>query len=46
MYSVWIKIDNSLPLIELEDSFPTKAEAQAAIKGKRSRFRAKIVKVS
>jgi hypothetical protein len=46
MYSVWIKIDNSLPWIELEDMFQTKAEAQALMRGKRSRFRAKIVKVS
>jgi hypothetical protein len=46
MYSVWVKIDNTLPWIELEDSFQTKAEAQAAMKGKRSRFSTKIVKVS
>jgi hypothetical protein len=46
MYSVWIKLDSSLPWIELEESFRTKAEARIAIKGKRCRFRTKIVKVS
>ncbi|MCW4046250.1 MAG: hypothetical protein NWE99_01615 [Candidatus Bathyarchaeota archaeon] len=46
MYSVWIKIDNSLPWIELEENFQTRAEARAAMKGRRSTFKAKIVKVS
>lgn len=32
MYSAWIKIDESLPWIELEDVFRTKAEAQKAAK--------------
>jgi hypothetical protein len=46
MYSAWIKIDNSLPWIELEETFRTKAEARAAIKEKRSNVKTKIVKVS
>jgi hypothetical protein len=32
MYSAWIKIDDSLPWIELEEAFQTKAEAQKAVK--------------
>ena len=32
MYSAWIKIDKSLPWIELEEVFRTKAEAQKAAK--------------
>jgi hypothetical protein len=32
MYSAWIKIDDSLPWIELEGAFQTKAEAQKAAK--------------
>jgi hypothetical protein len=30
MYSAWIKLDDSLPWIELEKAFQTKAEAQKA----------------
>jgi hypothetical protein len=32
MYSAWIKIDESLPWIELEKAFQTKAEAHKAVK--------------
>jgi hypothetical protein len=32
MYSAWIKIDESLPWIELEEVFITKAKAQKAAK--------------
>jgi hypothetical protein len=31
MYSAWIKLDDSLPWIELEKAFQTKAEAQKAV---------------
>ncbi len=31
MYSAWIKLDDSLPWIELEDAFKTKAEAQQGV---------------
>ena len=31
MYSAWIKLDDSLPWIELEEAFQTKAEAQKAV---------------
>jgi hypothetical protein len=46
MYSAWIKIDDSLPWIELEGVFQTIAEAQEAMKEKRSNVKIKIVKVS
>ena len=45
MYSAWIKIDDSLPWIELEGAFQTKAEALKAIKEKRSKVKIKIVNV-
>jgi hypothetical protein len=32
MYSAWTKIDESLPWIELEEVFRTKADAQKAAK--------------
>jgi hypothetical protein len=31
MYSAWIKLEDSLPWIELEEAFQTKAEAQKAV---------------
>jgi len=46
MYSAWIKIDDSLPWIELEGAFQTKAEAQEALKERRSKAKIKIVKMS
>ena len=46
MYSAWIKIDDSLPWIELEGVFQTIAEAQEAMKEKRSKVKIKIVKTS
>jgi hypothetical protein len=45
MYSAWIKIDESLPWIELEEAFQTKAEAQKAVKEILSRARIKISKL-
>jgi hypothetical protein len=46
MYSAWIKIDDSLPWIELEGAFQTKAAAQKALKERRSKVKIKIVKMS
>jgi hypothetical protein len=46
MYSAWIKIDDSLPWIELEGTFQTKAAAQEALKERRSKVKIKIVKIS
>jgi len=31
MYSAWIKLEDSLPWIELEEAFQTKAEAQKVL---------------
>jgi hypothetical protein len=46
MYSAWIKIDDSLPWIELEGAFQTKAEAQKAVKERRNKVKIKIVEMS
>jgi len=45
MYSAWIKIDDSLPWIELKEAFQTKTEAQEAIKEKLGKVKIKIVKM-
>lgn len=45
MYSAWIKIDESLPWIELEETFQTKAEAQKAAKEMLSNAKIKISKL-
>jgi hypothetical protein len=45
MYSAWIKIDESLPWIELEETFRTKAEAQKAAKERLSKAKIKISKL-
>ena len=45
MYSAWIKIDDSLPWIELEEAFRTKAEAQKAVKERLSKVKIKIAKL-
>ena len=45
MYSAWIKIDDSLPWIELEKAFQTKAEAQKAVKEVLSKAQIKISKL-
>ncbi len=42
MYSAWIKIDDSLPWIELEEAFRTKAEAQKAVEERLSKIKIKI----
>jgi len=45
MYSAWVKIDDSLPWIELKEAFQTKTEAQEAIKEKLSKVKIKIVEM-
>jgi len=45
MYSAWIKIDDSLPWIELEEAFQTKAEAQKAVKEILSKTKIQIAKL-
>jgi hypothetical protein len=45
MYSAWIKIDDSLPWIELEEAFQTKDEAQKAVKEILSKTKIKISKL-
>jgi hypothetical protein len=45
MYSAWIKIDDSLPWIELEEAFQTKAEAQKAVKEILNKAKIKISKL-
>jgi hypothetical protein len=37
MYSAWVKIDDSLPWIELKEAFQTRTEAQEATKEKLSK---------
>lgn len=43
VYSAWVKIDDSLPWIELKEVFQTKTEAKEAIKEKLSKIRMRIV---
>jgi len=45
MYSAWVKIDDSLPWIELKEAFQTKTEAQEAIKEKLSKVKIKIIEM-
>jgi hypothetical protein len=45
MYSALIKIDETLPWIELEEAFQTKAEAQKAVKEILIKAKIKIAKL-
>jgi len=45
MYSACIKIEESLPWIELEEVFQTKAEAQKAVKDMLIKAKIKIAKL-
>jgi len=45
MYSAWVKIDDSMPWIELKEAFQTKTEAQEAIREKLSKVKVKIVEL-
>jgi hypothetical protein len=44
-YTAWIKIDDSLPWIELRETFQTKTEAQDSAKEKINAAKIKIVKL-
>jgi len=45
MYSALIKLDDSLPWIELEEEFQTKAEAHKAVQEALSKAKIKISKL-
>jgi len=45
MYTAWIKIDDSLPWIELKETFQTKTEAEESAKEKLNSVKIKIVKL-
>ena len=44
-YTTWIKIDESLPWIELTETFQTKTEAKVSAKEKLNAVKIKIVKL-
>jgi hypothetical protein len=44
-YTTWIKIDDSLPWIELREAFRTKTEAQQSAKEKLSAVKIKVVRL-
>jgi hypothetical protein len=44
-YTAWIKIDDSLPWIELRETFQTKTEAHDSARDKISAAKIKIVKL-
>jgi hypothetical protein len=44
-YAAWIKIDDSLPWIELRETFQTKTEAHESAKEKLNAIKIKIVKM-
>jgi len=44
-YTAWIKIDDSLPWIELRETFQTKTEAHESAKEKLNAVKIKIVKM-
>ena len=46
LYSVWIKIDDSLPWIELEEAFRTRAEAQKVVKERLKKAKIKIAELT
>ncbi len=45
LYAVWVKIDESLPWIELEGTYQTKGKARKAAKDFLKTVKVKIVKV-
>ena len=44
-YTAWIKIDDSLPWIELKETFQTKNEAKESTKVKLSAVKIKIIRM-
>lgn len=45
MYAVWINIDETLPWIELEGTYPSKSEARRAAKTFLKNVKMKVVNV-
>jgi len=45
MYSAWIKLEDSLPWIELEEAFQTKAEAQKTVQKVLSKVKIRIAEL-
>ncbi len=45
LYAAWVKIDDTLPWIELDETFQTKTEAHETAKEKLNTIQIKIVKV-
>lgn len=44
MYTVWIKIDKTLPWVELEGEYQTRKEAKRAADGQLRNMKVKIVR--
>jgi hypothetical protein len=44
-YTAWIKIDESLPWIELKETFQTKTEAKESTKVKLSAVKIKVIRM-
>lgn len=44
LYVVWVKIDETIPWIELEGSYPTRREAKEAAKEILNRAKIKVMK--
>lgn len=45
-YTAWIKIDESLPWLELTEAFQSKIEAQESAKEKLNAVKIKIIKLA
>jgi len=45
LYAVWVKIDETMPWLELKGLHPTKKEAQEAARGVLSKVEIKVVKM-
>jgi hypothetical protein len=45
LYSIWIKIDKTLPWIELKGEYETKNEARQAAQIAKSKIATKLVKI-
>jgi len=45
MYSAWIKLEDSLPWIELEEAFQTKAETQKTVQKVLSKVKIRIAEL-
>lgn len=46
MYSIWIRVDNTLPWLELKGEYETRKEARQAAQIAISRFDIKLVKTT